>query len=652
MIDDTMALAPVTSAEIRDDLGRLEDMYVTKAQGNKFCVDTAKVVCLLTAISGVGGAGLMVTPTLPLWAAGLGLYSIAVGAQQLLNGRANLVPFTHKRFTDYLDGITYQVGRRQGSIPDHVRLETRTPYWYHYLVGTEDKVRYLLAGEWQPICLPYLELFDKPEEIERNFLLIAGWLTRMPRVADYVENTEMIERDSHGGYGVGKGAFILWARDEITRLYATRSGVDVPERFDDRQDLLRAQRKQIDIQVQEALPSADDSTSYEVDYEDVIDAVTSPTPTQPSARPTPAAPPKLNLINLPSKTVPTDPEELLDWLASKGLPLRLLVRQALVVFSGPSQSGKSTLAHMVNVLRIYYGIPIVYISPDTDVPTMPYDQAVIGGLDESAEALGELANYLHTADKGVPEVGITFDEVLKVNKHESGAGQRFIGEVIEKGAKASAYTTLIGQAKTLKAWGVEGLRDAINDSAFLIEPEHSTDSFGKRTPKGVYRVTSASGVEKWTLPAVMLEEDGDPVAWLAKRLGVPYTAFKPVVPEHKLNAKLPVVGDSYKDLAPKGKLEQIELSVEAPLGKPMMVECEVPVEPNKTERKYSPAIVSCADEIWERLTASERVVFSKLRQRFKRFADLDDTERQLVLDYLVEFDLAEVDEYSVTKIDF
>lgn len=225
---------------------------------------------------------------------------------------------------------------------------------------------------------------------------------------------------------------------------------------------------------------------------------------------------------------------LIAAMASQGFPIQRLIKHPLLWFFGQSQSGKSTIANLVNCLRLGLGYRVSYATLDDDIQPLRWDSLV---KDEAGyrDLLETLTELLKDAGKGSLDADCwTIDEFYQASQTMD--LNPLIGQILAKGAKTKGKVSIISQLDTLEAHGLKGTRHAIDNARVLIAPVRAEDDMGEPHPTGEYLVTfPGEQTQKWTVPSWMLSDlnqfgQPDPVLWVLNRIPELKAGYEPTKP--------------------------------------------------------------------------------------------------------------------------
>lgn len=232
-------------------------------------------------------------------------------------------------------------------------------------------------------------------------------------------------------------------------------------------------------------------------------------------------------VEPPDLTLYPDPRErmqvLLKAMAQSGLPLGSLINHPFVWCWGRSQSGKTTIALMLAVVRMAIGNRVSYFTTDDDYPReLPWNRTE-DSPEGYAIALDDVSETISGASKGgLLGTGWVFDEMFAASAEHGIAIQPLLTTVLMKGAKTRAGTIGISQADTSSAHGLKGIDAAWRDERVSIQALHEEDELGNRYPTGRYLVNKGDSTQEWTVPEWMLTQlnnygQPDPVVWMIQQ---------------------------------------------------------------------------------------------------------------------------------------
>lgn len=228
----------------------------------------------------------------------------------------------------------------------------------------------------------------------------------------------------------------------------------------------------------------------------------------------------------PDLSLYSDPKQrmqvLLKAMAQSGFPLGSLINHPFVWCWGRSQSGKTTIAILLSMIRMTMGHKISYFTTDDDYPRALNWQRVEDSPEGYAIALDDAAQTISQASKGsLAGHGWVFDEVFAAYTQYEISIQPLLTTVLMKGAKTKSGSIGISQADTSSAHGLKGLDAAWREERASIQAIHEENAQGDRYPTGRYLVARGDTAEEWILPEWMLTELNqwgapDPVVWMQK----------------------------------------------------------------------------------------------------------------------------------------
>ncbi|MBW4523407.1 MAG: hypothetical protein KME16_27525 [Scytolyngbya sp. HA4215-MV1] len=222
---------------------------------------------------------------------------------------------------------------------------------------------------------------------------------------------------------------------------------------------------------------------------------------------------------------------LIAAMASQGFPIQRLIKHPLLWFFGQSQSGKSTIANLVNCLRLGLGYRVSYGTLDDDIAPLRWDTLVSDSAGYSA-MLETLTELLKEAGKGSLDADCwTLDEFYQLSQGVD--LNPLMVQILAKGAKTKGKVSIISQLDTLEAHRLSGTRHAIDYARVLIAPVRAEDDMGEPHPTGEYLVTfPGEAIQKWTVPNWMLSDlnqfgQPDPVLWVLNRIPELKAGYEP-----------------------------------------------------------------------------------------------------------------------------
>jgi hypothetical protein len=212
---------------------------------------------------------------------------------------------------------------------------------------------------------------------------------------------------------------------------------------------------------------------------------------------------------------------LVEAMAQSGCPIATLTCAPLVWCYGRSQSGKTTIAMLLSLMRIVMGQKIEYNSADKVAP-FPWSICTIGPLPYAESLDSTSAKILSADDDALVGWGCVFDEMLRAHQHYQLDLNEFLNAILAKGAKTGATVIGISQSDTSTAHGFAGLDAQWRAERVLVEAIHAKNIHGKRSPTGRYRVSDEGDAVEWAIPEWMLTDLNDrghpcPVQWVLNR---------------------------------------------------------------------------------------------------------------------------------------
>jgi hypothetical protein len=212
---------------------------------------------------------------------------------------------------------------------------------------------------------------------------------------------------------------------------------------------------------------------------------------------------------------------LLKAMTESGFPIESLTYTPFVWCFGLSQSGKTTIAMLLSLIRIAGGARIDYASADKAV-ALPWNSYSVGP-GPYADALEACTDtILRADDDALIGWGCVFDEMLRAYQQYQIPLNDLLNAVLAKGAKTGAGIIGISQNDTSSAHGFVGADTQWRSERVLVHAIHTKDAKGKRSPTGRYKVTDDGVTEEWTIPEWMLTRLNDrghpcPVAWFLEQ---------------------------------------------------------------------------------------------------------------------------------------
>jgi hypothetical protein len=212
---------------------------------------------------------------------------------------------------------------------------------------------------------------------------------------------------------------------------------------------------------------------------------------------------------------------LLKAMTESGFPIESLTYTPFVWCFGLSQSGKTTIAMLLSLIRIAGGARIDYASADKAV-ALPWASYSVGP-GPYADALESCTDTILKADDdALIGWGCVFDEMLRAYQQYQIPLNDLLNAVLAKGAKTGAGIIGISQNDTSSAHGFVGADTQWRSERVLVHAIHTKDAKGKRSPTGRYKITDDGETTEWTIPEWMLTKLNDrghpcPVAWFLEQ---------------------------------------------------------------------------------------------------------------------------------------
>jgi hypothetical protein len=202
-------------------------------------------------------------------------------------------------------------------------------------------------------------------------------------------------------------------------------------------------------------------------------------------------------------------------MAAEGMPIGSILKHPFVMAIGGSQSGKTSLATVLSLLRMAMGYSVAYASVDDDIPQVRWSE-VTGDPDGYVEAMAAVADTLSNANKG-QLVGRAwmFDEILRSAQEYGADITKLLIPCLTKGAKGGGLVVVVTHAKTCSAHNLKtGFAEAWDRDRVAIEAIRAMDEFGEYYPTGKYKVNiPGEAPQDWQWPSWMTAQ-GCPVAWM------------------------------------------------------------------------------------------------------------------------------------------
>jgi hypothetical protein len=206
---------------------------------------------------------------------------------------------------------------------------------------------------------------------------------------------------------------------------------------------------------------------------------------------------------------------LMTAMAKAGMPIGSILKHPFVMAIGGSQSGKTSFAAILSILRLATGCNVTYASVDRDVPEVRWTAVTSKPL-RYLEMMDSTAELISDADKGqLKGQSWVFDELLRSSQEHGADMSKLLVPCLCKGAKSGALMVVLTHAKTCSAHNLKpGFSEAWQRDRVAVEAQREGDEFGEYTPTGEYLV-SIPGKEPqlWRWPEWMLT-NLDPVGWV------------------------------------------------------------------------------------------------------------------------------------------
>jgi hypothetical protein len=233
-----------------------------------------------------------------------------------------------------------------------------------------------------------------------------------------------------------------------------------------------------------------------------------------SAIPTPGQvqtePPDLSLYPDPADRAMA----LMAAMSRSGMPIGSILKHPFIMAIGGSQSGKTSIATVLSVLRMATGCSCLYATVDDDVPPVKWSKLAAAPL-RYVETMDDVADTISAAGKGALRgQSWVFDEVLRSSQEFGADITKLLIPSLTKGAKTGGLLIVLTHAKTVSAHNLKpGFSEAWERDRVAIEALRERDEFGEYSPKGEYLVTiPGEAPELWRWPEWMLT-NLDPVGW-------------------------------------------------------------------------------------------------------------------------------------------
>jgi hypothetical protein len=206
---------------------------------------------------------------------------------------------------------------------------------------------------------------------------------------------------------------------------------------------------------------------------------------------------------------------LMTAMAKAGMPIGSILKHPFIMAIGGSQSGKTSIATALSVLRMATGCRCLYATVDDDVPPVKWSKLAAAPL-RYVEMMDEVAETISAAGKGALQgQAWVFDEVLRSSQEFGADITKLLIPSLTKGAKTGGLLIVLTHAKTVSAHNLKpGFSEAWERDRVAIEALRERDKFGEYSPKGEYLVTiPGEAPEVWRWPEWMLT-NLDPVGWM------------------------------------------------------------------------------------------------------------------------------------------
>jgi hypothetical protein len=164
-------------------------------------------------------------------------------------------------------------------------------------------------------------------------------------------------------------------------------------------------------------------------------------------------------------------DDILDELDLAGFPLRRLTMYPSILAYGPSQSGKSTILHLLSMVRLARGIPVTYCTTPSDLDFPPLAFTKVRGLTTTdlRQWYTQAAGTIHRSDKNITlQSSFVWDEAWKAKQDYDVDTSILVKEILQKGPKTGILNSIITQNRTLEALGLKGCDKSIQN-AFKFE---------------------------------------------------------------------------------------------------------------------------------------------------------------------------------------
>ena len=365
-----------TVASIADKFERQNLNLTTRGKSNKLLSDLS-----------LGGSGILTllsfaTPV--TWVLPAGLFAGTCVYKLLTTGDIN-IPTKDVSFKTLSEQNRLREAVSAGEVPKNAVALVKPITARSSLSNKQEKLTHLLTGIWKDLVLPCMALRPDEESQILEFRRVLAILSESVELERFIDSPSDVDLCTHGIHGAGLAAFIKHQTEFIKRGYMNsievyRPGTDVEE------DVIEA---------------------------DVVSEVLS-------------SEPKELAHCVPQLPGDSHEVKILNRLAKDGLPLITLLQRPLVVYCGPSQSGKSTLAHLVNVARVAMGLETHYLSPDEDAPSLPLNSTTLGNMELAQSKLRTWTDQVANGEKGSLDKALVVDELFRIADDDQDLSQAFV----------------------------------------------------------------------------------------------------------------------------------------------------------------------------------------------------------------------------------
>lgn len=206
---------------------------------------------------------------------------------------------------------------------------------------------------------------------------------------------------------------------------------------------------------------------------------------------------------------------LMEAMAKDGMPIGKILHHPFVMLVGGSQSGKTSVAAILSILRLAIGKQVAYATVDNDIPPIAWSE-LAATPEAYRDLMANTAERISNADKGsLAGHSWVFDELLRTAQEHKLNITQLLVPCLAKGAKTLSSVIVLTHAKTMSAHKIEtGFSESWQRDRVEIEAIRAADEFGTYAPTGRYTVSlPGEPSTEWKIPDWMLIQ-GDPVGWV------------------------------------------------------------------------------------------------------------------------------------------